>query len=118
MNSEVSTPSADQPESLSAAVARIMSEADDWRRIQTLDGEETLICYLDMKSPHAYIAVRPTLEVQRDFRVKVDFRPYRLSYTGMGISSSVDNDERKPPSESADRRARMFYAAARYYTKT
>lgn len=104
-------------ETLSEAVARIMAEADDWRRIMSLDGEETLTAYLDIKSPHAYIAVRPTLEVARDYKIKIDFRPYTLSYTGMGISKSVENSERRPPSEAADRRARMFYAAARYYTK-
>ena len=34
----------------------------------------------------------------------------------MGISTSVENNERRPPSQKSDRRARMFYAAARQYT--
>ncbi len=35
----------------------------------------------------------------------------------MGISESVDADKRRrPPSEAADRKARMYYAAAREYT--
>jgi len=34
----------------------------------------------------------------------------------MGISTSTDNNERQPPSPESDRRARMYYAAARYYT--
>jgi 2-hydroxychromene-2-carboxylate isomerase len=93
-----------------------MSEANEWRRIVSLDADTSIRVYLDMKSPHAYIAVRPTLEIARDYRVKVDFCPYTLSYTGMGISTSVDNNERRPPSQEADRRARMFYAAARQYT--
>ncbi len=93
-----------------------MSEADSWQHIMHLDADTTLTVYLDMKSPHAYIAVRPTLEVARDYRVRIDFRPYRLSYTGMGISTSTENNERRPPSPESDRRARMFYATARYYT--
>ena len=117
MAQEMQHPHTQTTETLSDAVARIMAEAEDWRRIMSLDGEETLTVYLDMKSPHAYISVRPTLEVARDYKVRIDFRPYTLSYTGMGISTSVKNSERRPPSEESDRRARMFYAAARYYTK-
>ena len=117
MAPEATQPQTATTETLSDAVARIMSEAEDWRRIMSLDGEEVLTVYLDMKSPHAYIAVRPTLEVARDYRVKIDFRPYTLSYTGMGISTSVENNKRRPPSDESDRRARMFYATARYYTR-
>ena len=104
-------------ESLTQAVARVMGEADDWKRIMSLDGDASIKVFLDMKSPHAYIAVRPSLELARDFRVRLDFCPYTLSYIGMGISTSVEKDERRPPSPEADRRARMFYAAARQYTR-
>ena len=105
-------------ESLGQTVARIMSEADEWQRVMSLPAEKRLDVYLDMKSPHAYIAVRPTLEVARDYRIKVNFLPYTLSYTGMGISTSVELDmKRRAPSASADRRARMYYAPAREYTR-
>ena len=108
---------AGSPEALDDAVRRVMSEADEWRRIMDFAAEKSIIVYLDMKSPHAYIAVRPSLELARDYRVKVDFRPYTLSYTGLGISTSVDSDKaRRPPSAAADRKARMYYAAAREYT--
>jgi 2-hydroxychromene-2-carboxylate isomerase len=94
-----------------------MDEADDWRRIMSMDADKALTVYLDMKSPHAYIAVRPTLEVARDYRVKIDFRPFTLSYKDLGVSTSVDADKRRrPASEAADRKARMYYAAARQYT--
>ena len=82
----------------------------------SLDAEKSIIVYLDMKSPHAYIAVRPTLELARDYRVKIDFRPYTLSYITMGTSTSVDENLRIPPSPEADRKARMYYATARQYT--
>lgn len=107
----------ENPEPLSAAVARVMSEVDDWHRIMNLEADATLQVYLDMKSPHAYIAVRPTLEVARDYKVSIDFRPYTLSYTDLGVSTRVDPDKRRrPASEAADRKARMYYAAARQYT--
>ena len=116
MVSQTPQSSTDADETLNQAVARVMSEAKDWTRILSLGGDATITVYLDMKSPHAYIAVRPSLELARDFSVKLDFRPYTLSYTGMGISTSVDNNKRQPPSAESDRRARMFYAAARQYT--
>lgn len=104
-------------EMLSEAVERVMGEAEEWRRVLDLDGDTSLTVYLDMKSPHAYIAVRPTIEVARDYRVNIDFRPYTLSYTDMGISTTVRDNKRSPPSPESDRRARMFYAAAREYSK-
>ncbi|MEM7403947.1 MAG: DsbA family protein [Pseudomonadota bacterium] len=104
-------------ESLDEAVARVMGEADEWRQIMSQDAERTIKVYLDIKSPHAYIAVRPSLELARDYAVNLDICPYLLSYTSMGISTSVESDKRRrPPSEVAERRARMFYAAARQYT--
>jgi len=115
MDSQLPKSRAEPDETLAQAVARVMSEAQTWRHCMSLDGDATVTVYLDMKSPHAYIAVRPTLELARDYRVELDFRPYTLSYTGMGISASVENNERRPPSPEADRRARMFYAASRQY---
>mgnify|MGYP001160147671 FL=1 len=116
MNSNISPTGSDPVESLSQAFNRVMREAQDWKHIMSLEADAAITVYLDMKSPHAYIAVRPTLELARDFRVRLDFRPYTLSYTGMGISISLENNERRPPSAEADRRARMFYKTARQYT--
>lgn len=116
MGSQDTASNVEGQESLDQAVVRIMSEAPEWQRIMGLEGEVPVTVYLDMKSPHAYIAVRPSLELARDYRIKLDVRPYTLSYIEMGISKSVDNNERRPPSPEADRRARMFYAAARQYT--
>tara|TARA_Y100000588_G_scaffold394954_1_gene518614 strand:- start:2804 stop:3610 length:807 start_codon:yes stop_codon:yes gene_type:complete len=104
-------------EPLSEAVDRIMREVEKGWHVRNFDGDSLLTVYLDMKSPHAYIAVRPTLEVARDYRVNIDFRPYTLSYTRMGISTTVHDNKRRPPSPESDRRARMFYAAAREYSK-
>ena len=116
MGAQNTSSGADSGETLDQAVDRVMSEAPEWQRIMGLDGEVPVTVYLDMKSPHAYIAVRPSLELARDYRIKLDISPYTLSYIEMGISTSVDGNERRPPSPEADRRARMFYAAARQYT--
>ena len=98
------------------AATAILAEAEEWQEIMALDAEKVLDVYLDMKSPHAYLAVRPSLEVARDYRVRLNFLPYTMSYTAIGVSKSVEPDmKRRPPSPAADRKARMYYTAARQY---
>lgn len=80
------------------------------------EADETLDVYLDLKSPHAYLAIRPTLEIARDFRVAINFLPYTLSYETLGVSKNVGPAmKREPATPAADRKARMYYAAAREY---
>ena len=98
------------------AIDRILQELPRWRQTMALDGQKEIKVYVDLKSPHAYLAVRPSIELARDYRVRVDFLPYTLSYTGLGISTSVDADMRRRPLDAAaDRKARMYYTAARQY---
>lgn len=98
------------------AIDRVLDELPRWRQTMAMDGEKEVTVYLDLKSPHAYLAVRPSIELARDYRVRVNFLPYTLSYTGLGISKSVDADmQRRPPSAAADRKARMYYTTARQY---
>ena len=104
-------------ENLPDAVANIMRESSEWQQAIYSKGEVSLIVYLDMKSPHAYISVRPTLQIAKDYKVEIDFRPYTLSYIEMGVSKTTKDQKRRPPSPDADRKARMFYAAAREYCK-
>ena len=78
----------------------------------------TCTCYLDVKSPHAYLVLKPFLQVQEDYDVSVEFKPYQLDFVEMGISLTRPEDgcqERVSPSPQSDRRARMFYAVARDY---
>ncbi len=99
-----------------AAAAAILAEAEEWQRIMAQDAEKVLDVYLDIKSPHAYLAVRPSLEVARDYKVRVNFLPHTLSYAAAGITTSVEPDmKRRPPTPAADRKARMYYTAARQY---
>ena len=94
----------------------ILSEVEEWQMIMSQDAEETLDVYLDIKSPHAYLAVRPSLEVARDYRVHINFLPYTLDYVSLGITTRVDPDnKRRPANSAADRKARMYYATARQY---
>jgi len=53
-----------------------------------LDAEKVLDLYLDTKSPHAYLAVQPSLEADM---------------------------KRRPATPAADRKARMYYTAARQH---
>ena len=99
-----------------AQLSQIVAEMPRWQRAMALGGEKEVAVYLDLKSPHAYLAVRPTLELAVDFRVRLNFLPYTLSYTTLGVSKSVDADmQRKPVDAAADRKARMYYTTARQY---
>ena len=94
----------------------VLAEAKGWQTIMSRDEERALDVYLDIKSPHSYLAVRPSLEVARDYKVQVNFLPYTLSYVGLGLTTSVQPDnKRRPANLTADRKARMYYAAARQY---
>ena len=104
-------------QNLQAAVANIMRESNEWQQLVESKDQASLTVYLDMKSPHAYISVRPTLQIVKDYKVEIDFRPYTLSYIEMGVSTTTKDQKRRPPSADGDRKARMFYAAAREYCK-
>merc|ERR1711935_529238 len=88
------------------------------RALSTAAEQSQLRCYLDIKSPHAYICLGPTLQVAEDYHVKVSFLPYSLDFVQMGITTQHTSDgERIPPDQHADRRARMFYTVAREYAQ-
>ena len=98
------------------SAATVLAEAGEWEKIMSQDAETMLDVYLDIKSPHAYLAVRPSLEVARDYKVRINFLPYTLSYVAFGLTTSVDPDnKRRPANPAADRKARMYYTAARQY---
>src|ERR1700735_1482304 len=46
---------------------------------------QTIVVYTDYKSPYAYLAKDPTYELERDFPIRLEWRPYILdipSYLG------------------------------------
>ena len=98
--------------------ARILDEIEHWQSINQDRSKQHVTVYIDLKSPHAYLAVRPSLQLANDYHVYVNFLPYTLSYVELGVSTEVSETmERKPLNEAADRKARMYYAAAREYAK-
>ena len=51
----------------------------------------TLTAYIDYKSPYAYLAKDPTYELERDFRVHIDWLPYVLDIPSFLGSARVDD---------------------------
>ena len=85
-----------------------------------IDGGKYLIkVWVDIKSPHSYLIVKPALQLAKDYDCIVKFMPYELSYVKMNLTTDYDekNPVRKPPNKAEDRRARMFYTVARVYAK-
>ena len=98
--------------------ARILDEIEHWQSINQDQSKQHVTVYIDLKSPHAYLAVRPSLQLAHDYHVYVNFLPFTLSYVELGVSTEVSETmERKPLNEAADRKARMYYAAAREYAR-
>ncbi|MGE0221775.1 MAG: DsbA family protein [Acetobacteraceae bacterium] len=55
---------------------------------------QTIIAYTDYKSPYAYLAKDPTYELERDFPVRILWRPYILDIPSYLGSASVDDSGR------------------------
>ena len=51
----------------------------------------TLTAYIDYKSPYAYLAKDSTYELERDFRVHIDWLPYVLDIPSFLGSARVDD---------------------------
>ncbi len=97
---------------------RILNEIELWQSVNHKEAEETIDVYIDMKSPHAYLSIRPSLMLAKDFRIRINFLPYTLSYIEAGVTTEINDEmKRKPLNEAADRKARMFYTTAREYAK-
>ncbi|MEM7100091.1 MAG: DsbA family protein [Pseudomonadota bacterium] len=94
----------------------VFAKLAQWQALPDVDSGQSLDVYLDLKSPHAYLAVLPSIEVALDFHVAVNFLPDNLSYKRLGVTKTVGPQmKREPADPSADRKARMYYAAAREY---
>ena len=53
--------------------------------MDVLESDSPVIVYLDVKSPYAFISVKPTLALERELGLSFDWRPYTLdipSYLG------------------------------------
>ena len=82
--------------------------------------QSPLIVYLDVKSPYAFVSVKPTLELERRLGLQFDWRPYTLdipSYLGSAKKDKgtvVESSGRSPLIWNAIRYA---YMDARRYAE-
>ena len=79
---------------------------------------EPLTVYIDYKSPYAYLAIQPTLTLQRDFNVSLQWLPYTLDIPDFLGSAKVDEngvviEQNRSPHQW--RRVRYSYMDARRY---
>ena len=85
-----------------------------------LKTDSPLIVYLDVKSPYAFVSVKPTLALERELEIKFDWRPYTLdipSYLGSARKEKgamVESSGRSPTIWNAIRYA---YKDARRYAE-
>jgi 2-hydroxychromene-2-carboxylate isomerase len=84
-----------------------------------LRGDARLAVYVDLKSPYAYIAIRPTRDMARSLGVEIDWRPFTLDIPSYLGSAKLAKDGKKV--ESAKRTpqqwtgVRYAYRDARRY---
>ncbi|MEX0284843.1 MAG: 2-hydroxychromene-2-carboxylate isomerase [Paracoccaceae bacterium] len=53
---------------------------------------ETLTCYIDVKSPYAYLAIEPTRRLARQTGVTLDWLPFTLDIPSYLGSAEIDDD--------------------------
>ena len=91
------------------------------RPTSRLRGDAPLVGYSDLKSPYAFIAIRPTRDMARGAGVEVDWRPFTLdipSYLGSAKlakgTKRVESESRTPQQWSG---VRYAYRDARRYAQ-
>ncbi|MCR9269958.1 MAG: DsbA family protein [Hyphomonadaceae bacterium] len=88
--------------------------------MHVLESEAPLIVYVDIKSPYAFVAIRPTLALEGELGVKFDWRPLTLdipSYLGSAEKKDgkvVSSKGRSPRTWNA---IRYSYRDARRYAE-
>ena len=61
------------------------------RCMNPLISANRLIVYLDFKSPYAYLAKDPTAQLERDYQIKIDWRPLTLDIPSFLGSARTDD---------------------------
>lgn len=88
--------------------------------MQVLNSDAPLIVYIDVKSPYAFVAIRPTLALEAELGVQFDWRPLTLdipSYLGSARKKEgkvVASEGRSPRTWNA---IRYSYRDARRYAE-
>ena len=79
-----------------------------------------LIVYLDVKSPYAFVSVKPTLALERELELQFDWRPYTLdipSYLGSARKKNGAVVESSGRSRAIWNAIRYAYMDARRYAE-
>lgn len=79
------------------------------QRLDPLRSEAPLIVYLDVKSPYAFVAVKPTLELEARLGTRFDWRPLTLD-----IPSYLGSARKKRGKVVKSQRSHEQWVAVRY----
>lgn len=85
-----------------------------------LESDSPLICYLDIKSPYAYLAKDPTRQLERDFGIEIDWRPLTLNIPSFLGSARTDKKGKVVESKRSPRQwqsVRYAYMDAKRYAR-
>ena len=88
--------------------------------MDVLKSDRPLIVYLDVKSPYAFVSVKPTLALERELELQFDWRPYTLdipSYLGSARKKNGAVVESSGRSRAIWNAIRYAYMDARRYAE-
>lgn len=88
--------------------------------MQVLESDAPLIVYVDIKSPYAFVAIRPTLALEAELGVEFDWRPLTLnipSYLGSAEKKAGKVVASKGRSQNTWNAIRYSYRDARRYAE-
>ena len=88
--------------------------------MDVLKSNHPLIVYLDVKSPYAFVSVKPTLALERELELQFDWRPYTLdipSYLGSARKKNGAVVESSGRSRAIWNAIRYAYMDARRYAE-
>lgn len=88
--------------------------------MDVLKSNRPLIVYLDVKSPYAFVSVKPTLTLERELGLQFDWRPYTLdipSYLGSARKKNGAVVESSGRSRAIWNAIRYAYMDARRYAE-
>ncbi|MEO9599918.1 DsbA family protein [Parasphingorhabdus sp.] len=87
--------------------------------MKALESDAPLIVYVDIKSPYAFVAIRPTLALEKALGLRFDWRPLTLDIPSYLGSARKSKGKVVESTRSASQWARVKYAYrdARRYTE-
>ncbi len=86
------------------------------KKLQALESDSPVIVYVDVKSPYAFVAIKPTLALEKCLGIQFDWRPLTLdipSYLGSAKKVNGKVVESKNRSEKTWASLKYAYSDAR-----